>query len=210
MKAQKRNLSTRDCGVSATPKPRCVTPQSSRILQYETFFWCPSPDHTLPSYHPPSRMSAECFISPNPDIAGIGIRAAIYVQNFLSFAPAFYALLNDKKVDMEELQSVEKQSTTILLTAFAILISLIVQAQTFGLSSFHISIVLSLSWMNNTNTFIYFLLYIHHKSYPADGDDDIAPKWREWIDHLRQAVHPRPKTAYGDIETDDRRRMYTI
>jgi hypothetical protein len=96
-----------------------------------------------------------CEIPGNPDIAGIGVRIAIYIQNILSFGPAFYSLFNDRKVDRKELRTVEKQSTTILITAFAILISLIVQALAFNLSAFHTSIVLNLSWMNNTNTFIY-------------------------------------------------------
>ncbi|KAG6884187.1 hypothetical protein C0992_006794, partial [Termitomyces sp. T32_za158] len=32
-----------------------------------------------------------------------------------------------------------------------------------GISNYHASIVLDLSWMNNTNLFIYFLLYIYHR-----------------------------------------------
>jgi hypothetical protein len=63
-----------------------------------------------------------CSIPANPDISGIGVCVAIYVQNFLSFAPAFYALV-DGKVDSMELKTIEDQSTTILVTAFAILIS---------------------------------------------------------------------------------------
>ncbi|ESK84176.1 multiple ankyrin repeats single kh domain [Moniliophthora roreri MCA 2997] len=57
-----------------------------------------------------------------------------------------------------------------------------VQAQTLGLSSFHATIVLSLSWMNNTNTFIYFLLYVQHKS--QDGLDQVKPEWSSWIAHI--------------------------
>ncbi|KAJ7626701.1 hypothetical protein B0H17DRAFT_911274, partial [Mycena rosella] len=82
-------------------------------------------------------------------------RLAIYAQNVLSFIPAVWALW-DRNVSEYELESVETQSTTILITAFAILISAMVEARTVGLSNFHASIVLSLSWMNNTNTFIYF------------------------------------------------------
>jgi hypothetical protein len=93
-----------------------------------------------------------CLIPANPDISGIGVRVAIYAQNFLSFAPAFYALV-DGKVDSKELKTIEAQSTTILVTAFAILISTIVQALSpYGLSDFHTSVILNLSWMNNTNT----------------------------------------------------------
>jgi hypothetical protein len=84
-----------------------------------------------------------------------------------------------------ELESVETQSTTILITAFAILFAAMVQARarSDGLSNFHASIVLDLSWMNNTNTFIYFLLYVHHKSQP--GPEQIKSDFASWITHLR-------------------------
>jgi hypothetical protein len=148
-----------------------------------------------------------CLIPGNPDITGIGIRIAIYVQNILSFGPAFYSLINDRKVDLKELQTIEKQSTTILITAFAILISLIVQALRFNLSAFHTSLVLSLSWMNNTNTFIYFVLYIHHKSHPDQGQKPILPQWSEWYSHITQPLRLRTKTCDGDVEMNDLKGM---
>ncbi|KAJ7741878.1 hypothetical protein B0H16DRAFT_1247392, partial [Mycena metata] len=96
------------------------------------------------------------------DISGIGVRSATYAQALLSFLPAFWALL-DGHVDENELATLETQSTTILLSAFALLFSAIIQAQTQGLDSYHATIVLNLSWMNNTNTFIYMLLLLHRK-----------------------------------------------
>jgi hypothetical protein len=130
-----------------------------------------------------------CTIPTNPDISGIGVRAAIYIQNLLSLFPAFYALW-DGKVEEHELNAVGTQSTTILVTAFAILISTIVQARTFGLSSFHTSVILDLSWMNNTNTFIYFLLYVHHKSDQDRGNERIAPLWSAWVRHWYETLRP--------------------
>ncbi|KAI3605795.1 multiple ankyrin repeats single kh domain [Moniliophthora roreri] len=124
-------------------------------------------------------------IPSDPDISGLGVRIAIYIQNLLSFIPAMWAL-SDGKVELYELESIETQSTTILITAFAILISAMVQAQTLGLSSFHAAIVLGLSWMNNTNTFIYFLLYIQHKS--QHGPDQVKPEWSSWIAHVRKRL----------------------
>ncbi|KAH6914556.1 hypothetical protein BKA70DRAFT_1063679, partial [Coprinopsis sp. MPI-PUGE-AT-0042] len=114
-----------------------------------------------------------------PDIAGIGVRIAIYIQNLLCFAPALWALL-DGKVSLEELDSAEIQTTTNLVLAFAILISSVVQAVTLGLSNYHANIVLSMSWMNNTNVFIYFLLYIHHRGR------HIKPTWAAWFAHVRE------------------------
>jgi hypothetical protein len=128
-----------------------------------------------------------CSIPANPDISGIGVRVAIYAQNFLSFAPAFYALV-DGKVDSKELKTIEAQSTTILVTAFAILISTIVQALSpYGLSDFHTSVILNLSWINNTNTFIYFILYVHHRT-GLTGDGRILPEWSAWWEHAKQGL----------------------
>jgi hypothetical protein len=130
---------------------------------------------------------AMCLIPANPDISGIGVRAAIYAQNLLSFVPAFYALV-DGRVDGKELKTIEAQSTTILVTAFAILISTIVQALSpYGLSDFHTSVILNLSWMNNTNTFIYLILYIHHRT-GLTGDGRIPPEWAAWWRHIRQGL----------------------
>ncbi|KAJ7090618.1 ankyrin repeat-containing domain protein [Mycena epipterygia] len=134
-------------------------------------------------------------ISSDPDISGIGVRVAIYAQNLLSFIPAVWALW-DGKISDAELDSVETQSTTILITAFAILISAMVEARTVGLTNYHASIVLNLSWMNNTNTFIYFLLYVHHKSRAEEGRiDDLA----SWIKHLWKKASIVPNGS-GDIQ----------
>ncbi|KAJ7785070.1 hypothetical protein DFH07DRAFT_706455, partial [Mycena maculata] len=123
-----------------------------------------------------------------PDISGIGVRAAIYAQNFLSFVPAAWALW-DGDVSSYKVESVETQSTTILITAFAILISAMVEAQS-GLSNFHASIVLSLSWMNNTNTFIYFLLYVQRKSQLKEGQ--IQMNLSSWVKHIWEELWANP------------------
>lgn len=104
-------------------------------------------------------------IPSNPDITGIGVRTAIYAQNLFGFGPALYALY-DKKVTPTELEALETQSTGILLTAFALLLSTIVQAKTLpsGLPDYYVTIILQLSWINNTNTFIYFILYFYRRS----------------------------------------------
>ncbi|KAH8817708.1 hypothetical protein DL96DRAFT_394445 [Flagelloscypha sp. PMI_526] len=108
-------------------------------------------------------MSGTCLIAPNPDVAGIGVRIAIYAQNFLGFFPAL-AALRDKHVDEVELDALEAQSTTILIMALAILVTTIVEAAKNDFINYHTSIVLSLSWINNTNTFLYFLLWLHRKT----------------------------------------------
>ncbi|KAJ7073374.1 hypothetical protein B0H15DRAFT_963690, partial [Mycena belliarum] len=146
-----------------------------------------------------------------PDISGIGVRVAIYTQNLLSFIPAVWALW-DGKVTEAELDSIEAQSMTILITAFAILISAIVETQTVGLSSYHAGIVLSLSWMNNTNTFIYFLLYIQYKSRVEDGRID---SFAGWIKHILTNIsigsptrEPAPSDAKVEETGSPKRSLY--
>jgi hypothetical protein len=69
-------------------------------------------------------------IPANPDISGIGVRAAIYAQNILfAFAPVISALW-DGEVTQEELESIEDQSASNLTIAFALLLSTIIQAKT--------------------------------------------------------------------------------
>jgi len=93
----------------------------------------------------------------NPDISGIGVRVAIYVQIFLCFAP-IVAHLWDGKVTIK---GVRDQSIGMLAVAFAILISTAIEAkgscQGQSITNFHAAVVLYLSWMNNTSTFIWFL-----------------------------------------------------
>ncbi|KAG6861364.1 hypothetical protein C0995_001097 [Termitomyces sp. Mi166 len=102
-------------------------------------------------------------IPPNPDITGIGIRVAIYAQNLLSFVPAIYALY-DQEVSPTELSQLETQSSTILITAFAILLSTVIQGLANNLTPYHAAVVLNLSWMNNTSLCIYFLLYFYRET----------------------------------------------
>ncbi|KAJ7661000.1 hypothetical protein B0H17DRAFT_953974, partial [Mycena rosella] len=132
-----------------------------------------------------------------PDISGIGVRVAIYAQNLLSFIPAVWALW-DRKVSDYELESVETQSTTIPVTAFAILIFAVVEARTVGLSNFHASIVLSLSRMSNKNTFIYFLLYVQHKSQEQTKMD--LASWIKLVSQRLWVLPPVKSTDANNVE----------
>ncbi|KAF5348289.1 hypothetical protein D9756_010518 [Leucocoprinus leucothites] len=109
-----------------------------------------------------SNSSAYCIAS-NTDISGIGTRAATYAQNFITLIPAIHALW-DGRVTRVELETLKTQSTAILVSAYGILFSTIIQAATTNtLSNFHAIIVLNLSWMNDTNSFMYFLLHLFHE-----------------------------------------------
>ncbi|KAF5353910.1 hypothetical protein D9756_007288 [Leucocoprinus leucothites] len=109
-----------------------------------------------------SNLAENCIPS-NPDITGIGVRTAIYAQNFFSFIPVARVLW-DQKITVAELDAMEQQSSTILITAFSILVAAIIQACTLGLSNLHAAVILNLSWMNNTNLAIYVLLYVYYRT----------------------------------------------
>ncbi|KAJ7501641.1 hypothetical protein B0H11DRAFT_724791 [Mycena galericulata] len=128
----------------------------------------------------------------NTDISGIGVRSATYAQNLLSFVPAVIALLNDGKISNNEREFIQDQSTNILLTAFGLLLSAIVQAKTAqGLDNYHLALVLNLSWMNNTNTFIYLLLFLHRKIWSSAS---YSWSWRRTISQIFRRSS-KPKTG---------------
>ena len=131
-------------------------------------------------------MADQC-IPVNPDISGIGVRAAIYAQNLLCFAPVVVHLW-DGEVSREEMGGIKDQSIGMLAIAFAILISTVIQATPKmsgqSITSFHAAIVLDLSWMNNTSTFIWFLLYAHHRSKNQNKSILIPATWSDWFNVL--------------------------
>ena len=155
---------------------------------------------------------ASCIPS-NPDISGIGVRTAIYAQNFLSFAPVVVHLW-DQKVTSDEVKSMEGQSVGILSVAFAILISTILEANAKTasagqlISSFHAAVILDLSWMNNTSTFIWFLLYAHHRSKTDNKGEPIAATWSAWIKVLLSPLCQVKEVEAG--RTDSRRQSVDI
>ncbi|KAG6823504.1 hypothetical protein H0H87_000936, partial [Tephrocybe sp. NHM501043] len=102
-------------------------------------------------------------IASNPDITGIGVRAAIYAQNLFSLLFAVRVFW-DGRITRNELDAIDQQSSTIMITAFALLFSTIIQAYSpQGLSNVHVTVILNLSWMTSTNIFIYLLVYTHRR-----------------------------------------------
>ncbi|KAJ3526330.1 hypothetical protein NMY22_g10206 [Coprinellus aureogranulatus] len=153
--------------------------------------------HFIPSRSIPS-MDINCLIPANPDVTGVGVRLSIYSQNILCFVPAIAALL-DFRITTYEMESLETQAMTNLILAFAILISCGVQALTLGLSSYHASIVLSMSWINNTNAFIYFVLYVHYKAKLNEGPGltPVKPEWKAWKAHVMTQLRALLHLPYG-------------
>ncbi|KAJ7821566.1 hypothetical protein B0H14DRAFT_3471472 [Mycena olivaceomarginata] len=132
---------------------------------------------------------ASCTIPSNPDVSGIGVRAAIYAQNLTCFLPVIVHLW-DGKISRDELKGIKDQSIGMLAVAFAILFTTIILAKGAGgeqmITSYHAAVVLDLSWMNNTSTWIWFILYAHHRS--KHDDRPTGANWSEWRNALLEPV----------------------
>jgi len=91
----------------------------------------------------------------NPDISGIGVCAAIYAQAVLTLVQPILASI-DGHINEEEMISLHHLYLGILLPGCALLLSAIIQARTHGLSIYHATLILQLSWINNTSALIFF------------------------------------------------------
>ncbi|KAJ7825009.1 hypothetical protein B0H13DRAFT_1658200 [Mycena leptocephala] len=127
-------------------------------------------------------MTFDQCIPSNPDVSGVGVRAAIYAQNLTCFLPVIVHLW-DRKISKDELKGIKDQSISILAVAFAILLTTIILAKGAGgdqtITSYHAAVVLDLSWMNNTGTWIWFILYVHYQS-KRDDRPPIKTNWSDW------------------------------
>ncbi|KAJ7856929.1 hypothetical protein B0H14DRAFT_703411 [Mycena olivaceomarginata] len=110
-------------------------------------------------------------------------------------------------VSVDEIRGVKDQSIGMLAIAFAILISTIIGATNVRsgqiITSFHVALILDLSWMNNTSTWIWFLLYAHHLTKPGEETEPkrepIVASWLAWsgvlISPVRRLVMDGGKTG---------------
>ncbi|KAF7371575.1 Multiple ankyrin repeats single kh domain [Mycena venus] len=134
-------------------------------------------------------MTVNCTIPSNPDVSGVGVRAAIYTQNLTCFLPVIVHLW-DRKISRDELKGIKDQSIGMLAVAFAILLTTIILAKGAGgdqtITSYHAAVVLNLSWMNNTSTWIWFILYVHHRS--KRDDQATGANWSEWRNALLEPL----------------------
>jgi hypothetical protein len=93
----------------------------------------------------------------DPDLAGTGVRAAVYAQNFVALITAVFVISRGKTKVVE--RAAAEQSSLVLIATFALLVSAFVQAKTTGTSTYHAIIVLNLSWINSTITLRYLPLF---------------------------------------------------
>ncbi|KAJ7240245.1 hypothetical protein C8J57DRAFT_102581 [Mycena rebaudengoi] len=132
-------------------------------------------------------------IPANPDISGIGVRAAIYTQSLLCFLPVVFYLW-DGKVTVDELAGLQDQSIGMLAIAFAILLTTVTLAAGShpSVSNYHAYIVLSLSWLNNTSTWIWFILHVYAQSTATYKPIDAT--WKAWMGLFWTSLTDLPST----------------
>jgi len=151
----------------------------------------------------PTTMDTNKCIPANPDISGVGVRAAIYTQNLLCFVPVVLYLW-DGEISVDELAGIQDQSTGMLAIAFAILITTasLAAGRNPTVSNYHAAIILNLSWMNNTSTWIWFILYVYERSRAAYNN--VAAMWPAWRTTLWSAVHADsgtgPTSQGGEVD----------
>jgi hypothetical protein len=168
--------------------------------------WDPGDTSSLQIINISGTMELDKCLPANPDISGIGVRAAIYAQNLLCFVPVVVYLW-DKQISPDELAGVTYQSVGMLAIAFSILITTIILAKGPGsegplISSYHAAIVLDLSWMNNTSTWIWFILFAYHRS--TVKYNPIAATWSACWDVLWS---PIASFLHGKGGTGNKRQM---
>ncbi|KAJ7875103.1 hypothetical protein B0H14DRAFT_69509, partial [Mycena olivaceomarginata] len=146
------------------------------------------------SFLPP--WPATAASPPTQTSLGIGVRAAIYTQNLTCFLPVIVHLW-DRKISRDELKGIKDQSIGMLAVAFAILFTTIILAKGAGgnqtITSYHAAVVLDLSWMNNTSTWIWFILYAHHRS--KRDDQPTGANWSDW----RKALLELSGSCWGGL-----------
>ncbi|KAJ7290735.1 hypothetical protein C8J57DRAFT_1459142 [Mycena rebaudengoi] len=96
------------------------------------------------------------------DISGIGVRAAIYAKIFC-FLPVV-AHLRDGTVSAEEMKGVKDRHARRRIPHSHFHHHPGHCCRRTADNRFHAAIILDLSWMNNTSTWIWFLLYAHYLS----------------------------------------------
>lgn len=97
-----------------------------------------------------SQTLATC-LEANPDIAGVGVRFAIYFQAFVTIIPLALSVL-DGKIEGRERKVLRTVFFNLLLTSSALLLTAFVRHGPAALSKYHIFIILELCWINITTS----------------------------------------------------------
>ncbi|KAF5344564.1 hypothetical protein D9756_011457 [Leucocoprinus leucothites] len=105
-------------------------------------------------------------IPANPDIAGIGIRVSVYLQNTLCVLVAIWTIIGRREgtgTPQSGIRLIYAQVTGIILTTGALFLSAFIQSRNYGLSAYHAIIVLNLGWVNYASNLLYSNIAIMHR-----------------------------------------------
>lgn len=101
-------------------------------------------------------MATPC-ITPNPDIAGIGVRLSVYIQASLNLLCALI-FAKDGRISNYETTILTRTSANLFVTSCSILLAAFIQAGTIRFSVYHALIVLNLSWINVFSAVLYLII----------------------------------------------------
>jgi len=113
-------------------------------------------------------MSCNSTVVANPDIAGKGVRYAIYAQAGLALLPVLMLSLTGQLYDGffedEDLaDDIQVNSTAVLATGVALLVTSFIQQGRDNLDVYNAIIVLQLSWLNNLTAALPTLIFAFFK-----------------------------------------------
>jgi hypothetical protein len=92
-------------------------------------------------------MANRC-VTANADIAGVGVRLSIYIQALLNLV-SIAIFSEDGEISENEYRILAGTSHNLFITGCAILVASLIQGTTYGLSVYHVLIVLNLGWINS-------------------------------------------------------------
>jgi hypothetical protein len=121
----------------------------------------------------PNTLSISC-VEPNPDISGIRVRLAIYIQAFVNIACVILFSL-DNYISPLEHKVLINASLNLFVSGCALLFCTAVQGTTFGLSLHHALIVLNLNWIIGFSGLLYVLIFAYNYSRGRFGGRHFGP-----------------------------------
>jgi len=134
-------------------------------------------------------MSSQPCIQPNPDISGVGVRAAFYAQCIIYLVPPVL-FASDADLSNKERTSLRQYHTILRLSGIALTISALIQTFTFGLSIQHSIVILNLSWMVNISATAILSLFFARAYRSSASKDLYAARHQFRRKHGRQLMVP--------------------
>ncbi|EFI28047.1 hypothetical protein CC1G_14073 [Coprinopsis cinerea okayama7 len=127
-------------------------------------------------------MSASRCATANPDISGIGVRLAIYIQASLSLLVGFALTRLDDRSDIKKLyygrKLVAGWSGNLSFLGCALLLAGLIEEATATLGIYHAIVILYLSWIIHISSMSYIVFSCTTEN-TSDSSD--IPGWKGWL-----------------------------